>query len=925
MAYTPEEIEGFSSSKINSMSKSELEEVIKTLDELIDRHEDWSDAQRRVYSQANKKLREYNEHLSKTESKLHNISGVIGGIGGAISSVLNMEKQLAGPWAAADDAAFNFGKSLGTNATTAERLRDETIKFANTDFIGAKYNTSTAEMIKLQENYAKSVGRNIQLSDKQKETLLATSKIMGENTTEFAKKLENLGVGLERSGDLAAKMYNEAAKSGISFEKTSKYVTENLTKVQSYGFKNGVEGLTAMAKKAAEVNLNINEAFKVADKIQSGGIQEAIKMGAGLQVLGGNFASMGDPMGLLYQGLNDVEGLQDRMVKMFTGYGGIQNGEFKISGANRLLVNQAAQTLGVSQDEMYNMISRQAVRERVEQQMSSNPLLSQDAELAELVKNTATLNKDNQAVVNINGKEKKLSEVDESDKQYLKDMQKSEADDIKDIAQMMRGYTDYREGLQKGIENKRAQFYGVVGDLTKKAMKWMGEQSLLTTIIAGIQTAGIIANGIGGVLRGFGSSFRSGRSLFGGGGSTGGAPGVTPGGAPGVVPGGTPGGAPGGGSNWLFKPMGVAGGLAGGALAGAGTAIGYALSGDWKGDQSQKTKALSGTIGSAVLGGIATAFAGPIVGMLGAQLGKAAGEWVGKGIDKSRQKKKNEFVKELGGAESEKGKILASLSDNYSRKELEKIKKAISDGTISDGELSDKIIKKMAKSGDSEIVKDLLDVGMRKKMEDRVAEMNASVEQGNFNMESGNISIGNANISPDGTPVAKASGGKLFGPSDVNGPGMPILGSNIVVGGGEYVVNADATKKNERLLDRINSGETVKFSKGGQLPTIHANNLSISPSSALNPMKPLSVRPTSPTEVNQNQFGTQGKIEVQPIKLDVSGTIKLDADGKQVDLQSIINNPAFLTELAQLINRRISDDVNGGNFKELRKNKQHTF
>ena len=129
-----------------------------------------------------------------------------------------MEKQLAGPWAAADDAAFNFGKSLGTNATTAERLRDETIKFANTDFIGAKYNTSIAEMIKLQENYAKSVGRNIQLSDKQKETLLATSKIMGENTTEFAKKLENLGVGLERSGDLAAKMYNEASKSGISFE-----------------------------------------------------------------------------------------------------------------------------------------------------------------------------------------------------------------------------------------------------------------------------------------------------------------------------------------------------------------------------------------------------------------------------------------------------------------------------------------------------------------------------------------------------------------------------------------------------------------------------------------------------------------------------------------------------------------------------------
>ena len=269
------------------------------------------------------------------------------------------------------------------------------------------------------------------------------------------------------------------------------------------------------------------------------------------------------------------------------------------------------------------------------------------------------------------------------------------------------------------------------------------------------------------------------------------------------------------------------------------------------------------------------------------------------------------------------------ITDTVDRinKELEKIKNAIADGKVSENELSDKIIKKMAKSGDAELLSGtmVVDNGLKKKMDEKVAEMNAMIDKGNFNMQSGSINIGNADISQGNATAAMASGGKLFGPSDINGPGMPILGSNIVVGGGEYVVNADATKKNERLLDKINSGEAVKFASGGQLPSIQANNLNISPSLAANPMRPLSVKPTVGNDGGESQSMSPGKIEMSPIKLDVSGTIRLESGGKQVDLQEIINNPVFLTELSQLISRRISDDINGGNFKATRKNKQHTF
>lgn len=931
------------------------------------------------------------EVTNKLNSGLNGIKSIIEG------GFFKPMKDLGGAWGKADQAANDFGKTIGGNTKAVANLRDESMKFANDVHIGEKYNASIKEMIELQQKYSSSVGRNLQISDKQRETLLATQKVMGENTTEFAKKLENMGIGLEKSGDLAAKMFNEASKSGISFDKYSKSVTDNLTKVQSYGFKNGVEGLTSMAKKAAEVNLNIAEAFKVADKIQSGGIQEAIKMGANLQVLGGSFAQFGDPMGMLYQGLNDMEGLQDRMINMFSKLGQIENGQVKITGANRLRVNAAAQAMGISNDEMFNMINRQAVRGVVDSQMKGNTALARDEELAELVRNTATLNKNNEAVVNINGQEKKVSEIDSKDKEYLKNLQKSESEDIKDIAQILRGYTDVQSGFEKEVENKKAQSFQNIGKATKMIYDKLGQSATALEIIKDAFLAQTLLNAVGNVGGGIG---KLGRGFnFGGKGGVGG------GGAGGKVGGGT-----GGGGTWSvskttsFGPGGqgtsvtnyggkysqrtleklarktggevvqeggmvldkagndisgkaakvaraskvlgkVGTGLAGGAIAGATTALGYWADGSFQGSQSDKTKAWGGTIGSAVLGGLGTAFLGPIGGMIGAEIGKFAGEAVGKVINKARAKKKDSLSKELGET-SDKGKAFANLSDNYSRAELKKIKKALEDGKITSDELSPKLMKKMAKSGDKDLIEKFGTKGAKAKINEEIEKLNASVDKGKFDMETGEFTIGNANF---GTiePVAYAKGGKVEGPSDINGPGVPTI-----LGGNEFVVKAEYAEKNEPILNAMNSGaefdfggmksmpvEPVRMASGGkpvdkiepsneggkglQMPIKISN---IVPSLLKNPMSPLKVL-ESPVRKAMDfaKENLMPKLEVAPVKLDVSGTIKLDSNGQQVDLNAIMNNPAFLTQLAQMIERRLADNVNGGNFKELRKNKQHSF
>ena len=1027
-------IESLSDEQLSKMSKRELEDVVELLDKIRGKYDKLTDGQNRVAASAERYLRimkESGEAIDENKGKLEEFTDRINQFGRGVSNIketvtgtLNIVEGFGKEWIKTDDAAHQYAKTLGGTAKSVAQLRDESIKFVNQEHISAKYNTSISEMVKLQESYSKSVGRNLQLTNTQKESLVATSKVMGDKALDFSKKLENLGVGLERSGDIAGKMFAEASKSGISFEKYSASVTENLTKVQSYGFRNGVEGLTSMAKKAAEVNLNIGEAFKVADKIQSGGVEAAIKMGANLQVLGGSFAQFGDPMGMLYQGLNDIESLQDRMIDMFSHMGQIQNGQVKISGANRLRVNAAAQAMGISSDEMFNMINRQAVRGEVGRQMGGR--FDGDEELKELIMNTATLNKDNQAVVNINGHETTLDKISSKDKQYLQDIQKSESEDIKDIAQMLRGYTETREGTEKQIEAKQAQWFKPIGNGLTKIYEIIGKSNLLLSGIAGVvaiisatQIAGTIGRGFGGAKRNISQSFKGNAAS----GSRVTAPTAKPRASGTAVPRQTTqtpvkanytraervsaanelkakgytfkngqiyrpdrslakgnvakGGKVDagrvlaketfatkiGGRTGLKAAQGIAkfAGSTAGKMVGGGAMAGlfaggmHLLNGDFKGDRATKNEAIGGTIGATIGGAIGqlTNFflpgSGPFVSMITGAIGESVGGWIGKKMT-TRQDKKRSGAKATVSAQLGKntveGKAFSNLKGDYSSKELKAIGKALS----GQGELNKKLANKIAKNGDNEELMSLVKGGKSKERLGKATEkIKAKVDNGEFGVENANITINNADMPTAEPEVAYARGGKLEGPSDINGPGMPIQGTNIVVGGGEYVVNRDATAKNERLLDAINAGATFKMVNGGIIPTptvrfenggvipvpevkfdkggkIHVpvKISNIMPSLMKNPMVPLPVKAIKGA-VDMVRGGGIEKMEVAPIKLDVSGTIKLDSGGQQVDLNAIINNPAFLTELSQMIERRLSDNINGGNFKELRKNKRHTF
>lgn len=419
---------------------------------------------------------------------------VVKGINGALNQTVNTLKGMYGelnhmlePWAKADEAASKYAKTLAMTEEGMKRLRKNTIDNVVNSKIGINYNISTDELLKAQQQYVQGVGRGLRIDNAQQESLAAMTAVMGDKSTELAVAFENFGVSLNGTADHAGKMFAEASKNGLSFEKYSDNVAKNIRIAQNYTFKNGLKGLESMAKKATAIKLDMAQVASFADKVST--IEGSIDVASKLQVLGGQFAAIADPLGMLSEGLMDMEGLTDRVIKMVGGLGGFnrQTGEVEVSAFNKQRIKAAAQAMGMDYSQLMESVNASAKREEVTRQINASAnARGLNKDLQELIKNSATFNEEGKAGISINGQFKSLDEITNADyKDLIKETQ-DQAADIKDIAKTLRSLYDVEEGTKKQYEANKARLIekSGAGDTVKDIHKAIGRSNTLLTIIA---------------------------------------------------------------------------------------------------------------------------------------------------------------------------------------------------------------------------------------------------------------------------------------------------------------------------------------------------------------------------------------------------------------------------------------------------------
>lgn len=805
-----------------------------------------------------------------------------------LTGIFNVGKDIMSTWGRVDQAAADYTKTIGGSAESMRKLTTETIRFVKEQSIGMKYNTSMEELIKLQESYNKSVGRSINLTNSQKETMAAMRKIAGDETTiKFTSSLENFGINPEEVGGVVGRMFETASKSGLAWSKYSSNFLDNIKMAQNYTFRNGLDGLQAMAKKASEIKLDMKQAEAFANKVSS--LEGAVKAGANLSVLGGSFSQFGNPLSMMYEGLNDMEGLQDRVINMFGNLGrwNSKTNTVDVSVFDKQRIRAAAEATGMDYSSIMDMIQAKGRSNQVQRQLQG---LNFGAEETDFIKNSAQLDKNGQAFMTVGGKKKYLQELSTSDIQLLMSTASNDSDNIKTIAQTITGWNDSIEGLKKQKDAIKAGIGDYFGDWLKKTIFSIGTS---VNLMAGLVIGSAVAN----VLKG-GAQLMSGMWNVGGGLGRGfqGIPNVTANGNTSAVynslssfknsPKGTKNsfnlfgkryaitnnhGAHAGvvnrhgkytsiPSKQYFKmqnmKIGAGMGVGTGILAGAATAMQ-----EFGGDNNHSLgKKIGKTTGSAVGAGLASFGASfiPVIGpLLAATVAPALGSWIGSFVggkfanDARRRKFKEEF--ELGG-----------LKGDYSVRQLRRFDEFRRTGN--QNVLTEADRRALRNNGDYERLKEA-----RIKTETTVVESN------------------NTEYPSNGKVVGKANGGWITGPGGPKDDSVLVPTSN-----GEFVVNAQSAAANAELLKTINSSKTTIIPRG-------------------NIMNPVKVSETNSFPASQNSSIDFGK----GLNINLGGTIKLDLGNKIIgnirpeDIlnQNMINQ--IIKEIQKQVNRGFNKELQG--------------
>lgn len=211
--------------------------------------------------------------------------------------------------------------------------------------------------------------------------------------TEFSTLLgdfEKVGVGTSDTMEAINKIVIDSIGLGLSSKKITTEIQQNIDKLNQYGFKNGVDGLSKMVQKSNEFKMSMQSVYGIAEKVFSP--EGAIELAANLQVLGGAIGDFNDPLRLMYMANNDIGGIQDALIgaaSSLATYNDEQD-RFEVTGLNLMRARQMAKDFGIDLGELTKIAVSTGERLQASTMLNSTGLNIDDKQM-EFITNLARM------------------------------------------------------------------------------------------------------------------------------------------------------------------------------------------------------------------------------------------------------------------------------------------------------------------------------------------------------------------------------------------------------------------------------------------------------------------------------------------------------------------------------------------------------
>jgi hypothetical protein len=317
---------------------------------------------------------------------------------------------------------------------------------------------SMTDVAKTIGEVADASGRNVIASTEEVEKLYAAQKVLGISAREMTNSFLDIGVGLAQIPKQLEESIEYIQSIGGNTQAVMKSVTSNMEQMNRFQFEGGVVGLTKMAAQASMLRFNMNETFRLADKVLDP--DGAIEVASAFQRLGVSAGALADPFQLMNMSINDPSGLQDSLAdvaKQFT-YFDEKTKTFKINPQGVLTLREMEKQTGVSAAEMSKMGLAAAELDKRLSAVNLAGITIGTEEDKQFLANIAKMGETGEYEVKIKNEKgeeetKKLSEVTQKEFDKLIQEQKDGPKSLEEIARVQMNISETVKGDVAAIKN----------------------------------------------------------------------------------------------------------------------------------------------------------------------------------------------------------------------------------------------------------------------------------------------------------------------------------------------------------------------------------------------------------------------------------------------------------------------------------------
>ena len=393
--------------------------------------------------------------------------------GGGGPSLTDLAGALKDSFTGLQDSIFDFEDQvarinrtvLGQGSVYANKMR---VEFAEAAAKSIEFGGTLDDVANTFASINKVLQTNTQLTDEQLTGFVAIEKAAGLTADEMGTLVEafdTIGYGTDQTIASLEKMSQTARSYGLNVGTFLNTVGKNLKLVNSYNFKDGVEGFTRMVARSQALRIEMGTVQKLAGELLNP--EKAVELAAEFQNLGGAVGALGDPFQLMNMAQNDMEGLQNAIVDaakssvMFNE----KTGKFQISATEMRRLRAQADALGMSYEDLADTAVKAAKEQKALDQLRFTNITD---EQKQLIANMADMNKDGKLVLKLPEFEgtvdEFLSKTPEEQKKLFDSLEKQQTDANKSSEQIARDQLSTLESILVTLKTPAAKLAaGVAG------------------------------------------------------------------------------------------------------------------------------------------------------------------------------------------------------------------------------------------------------------------------------------------------------------------------------------------------------------------------------------------------------------------------------------------------------------------------------